>query len=117
MRMINLLKGWFSYRQKALARYRSGMAKAKREDFAGAIVDYSATIQSSGIPIDVKAMALYNRALAYSSLHEDAKAAEDLASVLKIPGLPENIKIAAGQRRERIRRRRGPVTQPDNVQQ
>ncbi len=81
------------------------MAKAKKDDFRGAILDYSASLRAAGLPTDVKAMALYNRALAYSAIHEDAKAAEDLATVLKVPGLPENIKVAASRRRERIRRR------------
>ena len=105
MSIVNWLIGCFSRRHKALALYRSGMAKAKKQNYAGAISDYSASLQSPGIPPDVKAMALYNRALAHSALEEDAKAADDLAVVLKMPGLPENIQTAANQRRERIRRR------------
>lgn len=85
--------------------YRSGMAKAKKHDFAGAIAEYSASIRDPKIPIDVKAMALYNRGLAYSAVHETDKADEDLAAVQKMPGLPEKIKKAATQRRERLRRR------------
>lgn len=81
------------------------MAKAKKDDFAGAISDYSVALQTSGMPRDIKAMTLYNRALAYSAMDEDGKAAEDLAAVLAMPGLPENIRTEAGRRRERIRRR------------
>lgn len=110
MSILSWLTGWFSQRGKALTQYRSGMAKAKKLDFAGAIVDYSATIQAPGIPSDVLAMALYNRALAYSALHEDEKAASDLTRVLSTPELPENIKVAAIQRRERIRRRQAEPT-------
>jgi hypothetical protein len=105
MDIINWLKGKFSRRGKSLSGYRSGMAKAKKGDFAGAIVEYTKTIQDSGTPPDVLGMAMYNRALAYSSLHQDEKAAEDLKKVLGIQGLPENIKVAASQRQERIRRR------------
>jgi hypothetical protein len=105
MSFTTWLKGWFSHRGKALALYRTGMAKATERDFEGAIAAYSAAIQASSIPDDVKAMAIYNRALAYSAIHEDGKAADDLALVLQMPGLPENIKTAAQQRRERIRRR------------
>jgi hypothetical protein len=105
MSILNWLKSKFSSRAKSLTRYRSGMSKAKKGDFAGAVLDYSATIQAPGIPADVLGMALYNRALAYSALHEDEKASEDLTKVLSMPGLPENIKLAASQRRERIRRR------------
>ena len=83
------------------------MAKAKKGDFAGAISDYSATVQDPSIPPDVLGMALYNRALAYSAVQEDQKAADDLKKVLSIPGLPDNIKVAASQRRERLRRREG----------
>ena len=81
------------------------MKKAEARDFAGAIDDYSATVQEPGIPADVLAMALYNRALAYSAIQEESKAAEDLTKVLQMPGLPENISVAATQRRERLRRR------------
>ncbi len=105
MSILSWLLSRFSSRAKSLARYRSGMAKAKKGDFAGAVSDYSATINASGIPNDVLGMALYNRALAYSALHEDDKAAEDLTKVLKMPGLPENISTAASHRRERLRRR------------
>lgn len=105
MSFATWLKSLFSHRGKALSQYRSGMAKAKKGDYAGAAADYSAAIESPQIPPDVKGMALYNRALAYSAMNEDEKAADDLAAVLAMPGLPENISAAAQQRRERIRRR------------
>jgi hypothetical protein len=105
MNILTWLKSLFSRRERSLAGYRSGMIKAKKGDFAGAIVDYTQTLESQGTPPDVVAMALYNRALAYSAIHEDAKAALDLKNVLAMPGLPESIKVAAGQRQERIRRR------------
>jgi hypothetical protein len=88
------------------------MEKAKRQDYAGAIVDYGAAIESPQIPHDVKAMAIYNRALAYSAIDEDASAAEDLAALLEMPGLPENIATAAQQRRERVRRRSESAVRP-----
>jgi tetratricopeptide (TPR) repeat protein len=105
MSFTTWLKSLFSHRGKALSQYRSGMAKAKKRDYAGAVADYSAAIESPQIPPDVRGMALYNRALAYSAMNKDDKAAEDLAAVLTIPGLPESINTAAQQRRERIRRR------------
>jgi len=105
MSFATWLKSLFSHRGKALSQYRSGMAKAKKGDYAGAVADYSAAIEAPEIPADVKAMALYNRALAYSAMDQDDKAAEDLAALLEVPGLPENIATAAQQRRERIRRR------------
>ncbi len=106
MTFTKWVKSWLSHRGKTLALYRSGMAKATRRDYDGAIADYAAAIESPHIPNDVKAMAIYNRALAYSAIHEDDKAAEDLAALLEMPGLPENVKTAALQRRERVRRRK-----------
>jgi hypothetical protein len=88
------------------------MAKANKHDYEGAIADYSAAVQVSDIPTDVKAMALYNRALSYSAIHKDARAAEDLAAMLEMPGLPANIKNRAQQRRERIQQRDKRGTDP-----
>ena len=105
MSFITWVKSCFSDRGKALSLYRSGMAKANKHDYGGAIGDYSAAIRAPNIPTDVKAMAVYNRALAYSAIHEDEKSAEDLTAVLGMPGLPKNIKREAQERRERIRRR------------
>jgi hypothetical protein len=105
MSFMNWLKSCFSQRGKALSLYQSGMAKANKRDYGGAIADYSTAIEMAKIPADVRAMAIYNRALAYSAIHEDAKAAEDLGVVLQAPGLPESVRTAAEQRRERIRRR------------
>jgi hypothetical protein len=105
MSFTTWVKSCFSHRGKALSLYRSGMAKANKGDYDGAIADYSAAICAPHIPTDIKAMALYNRALAYSAIHEDARAAEDLTIVLDMPGLPKNIRTEAQERRERIRRR------------
>ena len=105
MSFTTWVKSCFSHRGKALSLYQSGMAKANKHDYDGAIADYSAAIRAPNIPTDVKAMALYNRALAYSAIHEDEKSAEDLTAVLEMPGLLKNIKTEAQERRERIRRR------------
>ena len=81
------------------------MAKAKRRDFAGAIVDYSAAMGHPDVPADIRAMVTYNRALAYSALHIDTKAVEDLDVVLHMPGVSKEIAAAARDRQERLRRR------------
>ena len=99
------LMGLFSQRRRSLALYRSGMEKAKRKDYLGAISDYTKAIDEPGTPADVKGMATYNRALAYAAIHEDKQAADDLAAMLDMPGLPENVRTEARQRRERIRKR------------
>jgi len=105
MSFIKWVKSCISRPGKAVSLYRSGMAKANKRNFNGAIADYSAAIKEPHIPSDVKAMVLYNRALAYSAVHEVAKSAEDLAAVLEIPQLAPNIKTMAQERRERLRRR------------
>ena len=105
MNFTTWVKSCFSHRGKALSLYRSGMAKANKRDYDGAIDDYSAAIRAPNIPTDVKAMALYNRALAYSAIHKDEKSVADLTAVLEMAGLPKNIKTEARERRERIRRR------------
>jgi hypothetical protein len=105
MKIVDWLKSGFSSRAKFMSLYRNGMSKAKKGDFAGAVLDYTYAIDAPDISNDILGMALYNRALAYSAIHECDKAAEDLTRALLIPGLPENIKVAAIQRQERIRRR------------
>ena len=105
MGLIQWLASLVSNRGRAMSQYRAGMAKARRQDYRGAIADYTLAIESGEAPTDVRGMAAYNRALAYTALGEDAKAAEDLAAMLKMPGLPENIVHEARQRRERLRRR------------
>ena len=112
MSLPNWVKSCFSHRGKAVSLYQSGMAKANKHNYDGAIADYSAAIREPNIPADVKAMVLYNRALAYSAVHEDAQSAEDLAAVLETPGVPQNIRTQAKQRQERIRRRKDNADSP-----
>jgi hypothetical protein len=105
MSLIRWIRSLFSDRGLALARYRSGIAKADKHDYPGAIADYTATIEAGDTPNDVRAMAIYNRALAYSAIHEDDKADDDLETVLKMPGLSERVRSAALRRQVRIRQR------------
>ena len=112
MSFATWLMSCFSRRGKALSLYRTGMAKAEKRDYEGAIADYSTAIELAKIPADVKAMALYNRALAYQAIREDTKSNEDLAAVLETPGLPEYIKTAAEQRRKRVQRRSEKANNP-----
>jgi tetratricopeptide (TPR) repeat protein len=105
MGLLRWMAGLASRRGRAMALYRSGMAKARKRDYRGAIADYTAAIDSPNVPIDVKGMATYNRALAYAAIDANQKAADDLAAMLEMPGLPGNVITEARQRRERIRRR------------
>lgn len=63
MNIFNWLKSLLTSRGKAMSLYRRGMAKAERHDNEGALGDYTATIEMSTAPADVKAMAFYNRAI------------------------------------------------------
>jgi len=80
------------------------MGKANRDDFAGAIADYTVAIEAPDVPLDVKAMALYNRALAYSSEEQADRAVADLEAVIAMSAAPTNIKAAAQDRLGRLKR-------------
>ena len=103
-----MFSSFFSQRGKALAKYRAGMAQAKKGDYEGAVADYSAALKLSKIPSDVKAMTLYNRSLAYSAMEENEKAVADIDAVLAMPDLSSAMKEQAQQRRARITKRAKP---------
>jgi tetratricopeptide (TPR) repeat protein len=105
MSLVGWFYSWLSHRGRALAEYRSGMKKADKHDYRGAITDYTAVIEGKDTPEDLKTMAIYNRALAYSAIHEDEMAANDLDQVLSMPKVSERVKTAVLRRRERIRQR------------
>lgn len=107
MSFIRWVQSWLSHRGRALSEYRSGIKKAGKHDYQGAIADYTTVIEGEDTPADLKTMAIYNRALAFSAIHEDDKAAHDLDTVLKMPGVSERVKTAVMRRRERIRQRAG----------
>lgn len=95
MNLFKQLVEHFSKQGKALSLYRRGMAKAKIRDHQGAIDDYSAAIDISNAPAQMKAMVLYNRALVYSAAGQDSKAIEDLDVVLVMKEALTNVKIEA----------------------
>ena len=99
------LIGCVSKRRMALLLYRRGMIRAKKHDHRGAIDDYTATIESSDTPAEIKAMTLYNRALVYSALDERSKAIEDLQSVLSMAGASSQVKKEANRRLARVQLR------------
>ena len=105
MSVISWVRSMVSHRGKSVELYRSGMKKADLQDYKGAIADYSAAIESTHTPPDVKAMATYNRALAFSAILEHGKAAQDLSTVLHMPQVPPSVKDAALRRQERVRKR------------
>lgn len=105
MNPLAWLQGMFSSRQKSLGRYRSGMEKSKKKDYAGAVEDYGAVIAAKDVPDDVKAMAVYNRSLAYDALGRHDEAAKDLDAMLSMPHVPERVKNEAALRRERLKKR------------
>jgi hypothetical protein len=103
---MGLLSNLFgSARTRALSLYERGMQKAKKEDYTGAIADYTALLRVDKAPEDVKAMALFNRGLAFSVTKDIAKAREDLQAVIVMQGAPSNVISAAREKLERIKRR------------
>ena len=89
----------------AMSLYKRGMAKAKKHDQDGAIDDYSAAIDMSDAPPDVKAMALYNRALVHAATRDNIKAIDDLKMLLAMAAIPTNVRAAADEKLKRIERR------------
>ena len=103
--------GWFDsfFRRdtshSTMSLYKRGMAKAKKHDPEGAIDDYSAAIDMSDAPSDVKAMALYNRALVHAVTRDKTNAVNYLKTVLAMAAIPTNVKAAADEKLKRIERR------------
>ena len=104
--------GWFKdklpTRWRALSAYRRGMAKARRQDPAGAINDYTSVIEMSHAPKDVVAMALFNRGLAYVASGEFLKGDDDLTVVLQMDGAPTNVKRMAKKKLAKRKSRKKP---------
>lgn len=106
MGIIHNILGSFTVRGKALSLYKRGIKKAEQRDLEGAIIDYTAVIEMSGVPGDVRAMALLNRALAYSRRHDDEKAHKDLKLVLAMDEATAQVKAAAREKVDRMKRAR-----------
>lgn len=107
MNLLGWIKGNFSVRRKALWIYRRGMARAKKHNREGALVDYTSAIEMPNVPADVKAMALYNRALVYLAAGDDPKGVDDLGAVLAMDGamMMINVKTMARQKLAKIESR------------
>jgi hypothetical protein len=107
MNILSWLQSSFSVRHKALKNYQRGMARAKRRDHEGALANYTAAIDLTNVPDDVKAMALYNRALVYVAAGDDSKGVDDLDSVLAMDGemMIVNVKTMARQKLDKMKSR------------
>ncbi len=104
MQILERIKEWYSGRGKALSRYRRGMERAKRQDHAGAIDDYTAVINMPQVPPDVKAMALFNRALILASDGDNPLARTDLNRVLAMAETPADVRTEARRKLVRMER-------------
>jgi hypothetical protein len=104
MRLFHWLSGNFSQRGKALSRYRRGMRHARMHAHSQAIDDYTAVINTSNVPRDVRAMALYNRALVHAAAGDELTATDDLRAVLATDASPESVRNAARQKLQRMSR-------------
>ena len=92
----------YSKRGRAISLYKRGLAKARRHDHHGAIVDYTTTIAMADSPIDVRAMALYNRALMYFASDDAKQGVADLNAVLAMKEMLINVKSMARQKLARL---------------
>jgi hypothetical protein len=92
----------FSSRGKALWLYRRGMARAKLRQHRGAIEDYTATLNMTATPKDVRAMVLYNRALVHVAIGGQPQAIEDLERLLAMEDAPAKVKAMAKQKLARM---------------
>jgi regulator of sirC expression with transglutaminase-like and TPR domain len=107
MSLIESLKSLLSGSGGPASLHKRGMAKAKRENWDGAIADYSAVIDSSKASDELKAMARFNRALAYSQQGALSAAQADLKAVLAMTDAPANIVTASREKLARWEKRRG----------
>jgi len=105
MGILSVFKNFLSARSRAQSLYERGMLKAKKEDYVGAISDYTTLLRMDGAPEDIKAMALFNRGLALSVTKDVLKARDDLQSVITMHGAPSSVVIAAREKLDRIKRR------------
>lgn len=105
MGLFDFLKGG-SAKSKAMAFYKSGMAKAEKRNAVGAIADYDEAIKIVGVPPDVKAMAIYNRGVAYVAAGEDEKGLQDLNTVIRMDGADKKVKEMASGKLKRMEKRR-----------
>lgn len=103
--IFNWLKGKFTYRGKAVAIYKRGIAKARSEDNLGAIQAYTQVIELRDAPKDIVSMALFNRGLVFVASGEMAKGINDLEAVLEMDNSPSNVRTMARQKLVRIKSR------------
>jgi lipoprotein NlpI len=89
------------------------MERAKRQDHAGAIDDYTATINMPQVPQDVKAMALFNRALILSSDGDNPLARNDLNQVLAMVETPPDVRTEARRKLVRMERQSSRVEEEE----
>jgi hypothetical protein len=106
MSLGEFFRRWLSRGGSAAAIHKRGMAKAKREDWAGAITDYTLVIASASAPADLKGMAYINRALAFSHQGDSDEAESDLRAALTLPDTPDHIKATAKEKLARWEKRR-----------
>jgi hypothetical protein len=107
MSLMDSLKRLLSGGGSVAGLHKRGMARAKRENWEGAVVDYTAVIDSGKASDELIAMARFNRALAYSQQgnHDDAIA--DLQTVVAMTDAPANIVHAAREKLARWEKRKG----------
>ena len=105
MSFLDALKGLLSHSGSASTLLKRGIAKAGKEDWHGAVADYTAVIDSSTAPVDLKAMAYFNRGLAQGQQGQHEQAECDLRAILAMADAPVNTKAAAKEKLARWEKR------------
>jgi hypothetical protein len=99
MNVLNWLKSLFTRRGRALSMYRQGMRLATEHNHRAAIEEYTAAIELTGVPADVKAMALFNRGLVHMASGDYHKNVDDSEAFMAMDEVPRNVKTMPHQKR------------------
>lgn len=102
MNVFGWVAGLFSSRQRGLAIYKRGIARAQRRNHQGAIKDYTTAIGMPSSSAEFRAIVLYNRALVYVVSGEVERGIVDLEALLAIDEAAVNVKSMARQKLARI---------------
>ncbi len=104
MKFAGWIKGQLFHRNKAMFRYKRGMARAKLHELEAALTDYTAVIEMPEASAEIRAMALYNRSIVYTANHNDSQAIGDLEALLEMAGAAANVKLEARRKLVRMQR-------------
>lgn len=102
MKLWSWLQERFTAQGQTVARYKSGMRRARRHDHSGAIADYDEVIGMVHATAELKSMARYNRALVHAAAGDAKLATSELTAVIAQAETPINVRTAARQKLVRL---------------